>query len=273
MSQTQEPYSPRRPDDYDPQIEPDLEVDLAFAASVASSTTVPPASRAGNVLDEIDSDTEVFDEDDDAAPRYRGATNDPAFGFLIAIALSIGLAPLNGSGQAELRYTIAWSVLALFGVLAWWFGNTARVGQETPENIVWGVSFGLILGMPLLAFGGPTLSSAVRFLFGMMSTGSLLAYLVFVIPVAETLFFRGILQENRPFWMIGLMGSLWSVVLFFPLLDLQNYPFVAVVIGTVLVMMNLIYSYVRQRNGLAAAWVCQIVLNLALVFIPFLGSS
>jgi len=272
MNQTHDPhprYSDRPGADIDPELDPNLEVDLAYAASVASSTTVAPTGD--NVLDTIDSETQVFDEDDDDGPRYRGATNDPAFGFLIAIALAIGLAPLNGSGQAELRYTIAWSVLAIFGVLAWWFGSTARVGQETPENIVWGISFGLILGMPLLAFGGPTLSAAVDFLFGMMTPGSLLAYLIFVIPLSETLFFRGILQENRPFWMIGLMGSLWSIVLFFPLMDLQNFPFVAVVIGTVLVMMNLIYSYVRQRNGLAAAWVCQIVVNLALVFVPFLG--
>lgn len=272
MNQTQDPhprYSGNSGEEIDPELDPNLEVDLAYAASVASSTSVTPGG--GNVLEEIDSETQVFADDEDDAPRYRGATNDPAFGFLIAIALAVGLAPLNGSGQADLRYTIAWGVLALFGVLAWLFGNTARVGQETPENIVWGVSFGLILGMPLLAFGGPTLTSAVNFLFGMMSTGSLLAYLIFVIPLAETLFFRGILQENRPFWMIGLMGSLWSVVLFFPLMDLQNYPFVAVVIGTVLVMMNLIYSYVRQRNGLAAAWVCQIVVNLALVFVPFLS--
>ena len=42
------------------------------------------------------------------------------------------------------------------------------------------------------------------------------------------------------------------------------------VVGTALVMMNVIYSYVRQRNGLAAAWVCQIVVNLVLLFLPFL---
>lgn len=268
------PYPPDDPRaQADPNaIDPDLELDLAYAASVASAVAAAERGRQPGdapVLDEIDSETPVFDED--AGPRYRGATSDPAFGFLIAIALAIGFSPMIGSGQAELRYTLCWGVLAGFGVLAWWFGNTARIGQELPENIVWGVSFGLILGMPLLAFGGRTLAAAVHFLFGMMNTGTVLAYLVFVIPLAETLFFRGILQENRPFWMIGLMGAVWSMVLFFPLLDLRAYPVVALVIGVVLVMMNLIYSYVRQRNGLAAAWVCQIVVNLALVFVPFLG--
>jgi hypothetical protein len=177
--------------------------------------------------------------------RYRGATNDP-----------------------------------VFGVLAWLFGNTARVGQETPDNVIWGVSFGLILAAPLFAFGGGTLNTAVRLImtagynFGQlipMSNGSALAYLIFVMPLAETLFFRGVIQENRPFWVAGLMGTLWSVVLFFPLMDLQHYPIVGFVICLVLAMMNLMYSYVRQRNGLAAAWICQIVVNLVLVFLPYLG--
>lgn len=225
------------------------------------------------LVDDPEDDEDDIDSDDDLAAlntpiRYRGATNDPTFGFLIALALSIGLSPLITSGDIDLRYSLSWSVLAVFGVLAWLFGNTARVGQETPDNLIWGVSFGLILGAPLLAFGGGTLTTAVEMLFGSMSTGTLLAYLVFVMPLAETLFFRGILQENRVFWVVGLMGTLWSVVLFFPLMDLQAYPIVGFVICLVLLMMNLIYSYVRQRNGLAAAWMCQLVVNLILIFLP-----
>ncbi|MBC8170683.1 MAG: hypothetical protein H7X77_03390 [Anaerolineae bacterium] len=203
--------------------------------------------------------------------RYRGATNDPVFGFLIALALSIGLSPLIGSSSAELRYTLAWGVLAVFGVLAWLFGSTARIGQETPDNLIWGISFGLILGAPLLAFGGGTLNTAVGMLFGTMNVGTLLAYLVFVMPLAETLFFRGVLQEHRPFWIVGAMGTVWSIVLFLPLMDLRNFPVVAVVICVTLAMMSLMYSYVRERNGLAAAWICQIMVNLVLVFLPFLG--
>jgi hypothetical protein len=32
----------------------------------------------------------------------------------------------------------------------------------------------------------------------------------------------------------------------------------------------MIYSYVRQRNGLAAAWLCQIVVNVVVLFLPVL---
>ncbi|MCU0495847.1 MAG: hypothetical protein MUF87_00695 [Anaerolineae bacterium] len=242
---------------------------------------------------EIGEDGDSFEDEDYV--RYRGATNDPLFGYLIAIALSIGLSPLIrpinaevatflrevetqlgqqfwiSAGGVELRYTLSWGVLAFFGVLAWLFGRSARVGQETPDAVIWGVSFGFILSAPLLAFGGNTLNAAVERLFGMMSPGTLLTYLLFVIPLAETLFFRGVLQESRAFWVVGLMGALWSVILFFPLMEWQTFPVVALMIALALVMMNLMYSYVRERNGLAASWVCQVVVNLVLVFLPSLS--
>lgn len=228
--------------------------------------TAPQPPQDTEIVDEVD---EI--EDSTGFARYRGSSNDSTFGYLLALALVIGLSPLISAEQAELRYTVGWLVLAGFGVTAWLFGTSARIGQEKPENVVWGVSFGLILGVPLLAFGGAILGSAVQLLFGMMSMGTLLAYLVFVIPLSETLFFRGVMQENRPFWMIGLMGALWSIVLFAPHLDFLRFPFVAVVICAVLSMMSMTYSYVRQRNGLAAAWVCQVVVNIVLVFIPFIS--
>jgi hypothetical protein len=216
----------------------------------------------------LEEDDESVDSAENRVPRSRNVTTDPAFGYLIAMAMAIGTVPLIQNGDAELRYTLAWGVLAVFSVLAWLFGRTARIGQEAPENIIWGISFGLILGMPLLAFGGSTLASAQQQFFGMMTTGSLLAYLLFVMPLAESLFFRGVMHENRPFWMIGLMSSLWSVVLFIPFIDLQRFPIPALVIFTMFVMINLMYGYVRERNGLAAAWVCQIVINLSILFIP-----
>ncbi|MCB9454256.1 MAG: hypothetical protein H6672_22710 [Anaerolineaceae bacterium] len=198
---------------------------------------------------------------------YRGSTNDPVFGYLIAIALSVGLTPLIAD-NADLRYAVLWLVMAGFGVLSWLMGSSARIGQETPENLAWGVAFGLIIGVPLLMVGGGLLGETVGRLFPNMGQGSVLAFLVFVIPLAETLFFRGVLQETRAFWMVGLLSSLWSALVFFPLLDVGRFPAVAAVIGTSLVMMNMIYSYVRQRNGLAAAWVCQIVVNLVVLFLP-----
>jgi hypothetical protein len=209
---------------------------------------------------------------------YRASSSDPTFGFLVALALSVGLTPLNPE-NADLRYAAVWTVLGAFGVLAWLLGDTERIEKEVLENLVWGVVFGLILGAPMLLAGGDTLATTVHLLFRTgidgeihsLPFGTVLVILVFAMPTAETLFFRGLMQHGRAFWLVGILSSLWSILLFFPMIEVVEFPIVALIIATVLTMMNLMYSYVRRRNGLAAAWLCQIIVNLVLLFIPYVS--
>ncbi len=230
----------------------------------------PPQYDDFNPESNQDDAVDIAAPPDEDNPRYRGAGSDPTFGYLIGLALAIGLTAL-GPEQRDLRYTILWMVLAGFGVMAWLLGNTTRIQEDTPENLAWGVAFALIIATPLLAIGGSTLSNAVQLLFAGMSSGTLLAYLVFVVPLSETLFFRGLLQQRRTFWVVALMSSLWGVLMFFPMLNVGRFPAVAALIALALLMLNIIYSYVRRRNGLAAAWICQIVVNLVLIFFPFVS--
>ena len=206
------------------------------------------------------------------APQYRGATSDPVFGFMIAAALSVGLTPLLPD-NADLRYTLAWGALSGVSVLSWLLGNMTRIGHDRPENIGWGVLYGLLLGIPFMVFLRQSiLEPATAQIFPGMSAGSLLAFLVFVMPIGETLFFRGLLQGQLPFWIVGLLATLWNVVLFFPVMGqtITQFPAVTAVIVIILLLMNMVYVYVRERNGLAATWVCQIVANLVILYIPFL---
>lgn len=210
-------------------------------------------------------------DDDGPTIAYRAAASDPVFGFLIAMAISFGLMPLLPDGAA-MRYTLAWGTLAVFGVLAWLFGNGERIGQEVPENIVWGVILGAVVATPLYLFGGQTLTTTTTVLFADLSPGMLLAYVVFVMPLGETLFFRGVLQQNRSIFFVSVMSTAWSALLFFPFIrDLTQFWAVVIFIGTTLAIVNVVYSWVRERNGLAAAWVCQIVASLILIFLPFMS--
>lgn len=217
--------------------------------------------------DELDDQYDDDADDGDGYALYRGATNDPIFGLLLAVAVSVGLMPLIGTGGADVRYTITWGMLATFGVLAWLFGDATRIGQEKPDNVLWGVVFGLVLGVPLLLFGGETLTQIAEAMFPNMTGGIVLAYLIFVIPLAETLFFRGILQRTRPFWEVGAYSTGWAMLQIFPLININALPLIA---GFMLLMANMLYGYVNDRNGLAAAWVCQITIHLLLFFVPIL---
>jgi membrane protease YdiL (CAAX protease family) len=86
-------------------------------------------------------------------------------------------------------------------------------------------------------------------------------------PLSETLFFRGVFQQTRAFWETAIYCTVFQFILFFPMMNQGPYP---LIIGVGLVMANLMYGYVRDRNGLAAAWICQITVNLVLFFIPAL---
>ncbi len=199
---------------------------------------------------------------------YRGSSNDPLFGLLLAGAVSLGLAALIGADGFDLRYILVWGLLASFGVLSWLYGSGPRITQDQPENGAWGIVFGLILVVPLLGFGGNTFSEMADLMLRDMTPGTALAYLVFIMPMGETLYFRGIIQNIRPFWQTALMATAFQMILFFPLVDRGPYP---LIVGIVLLMANMIYGYVRDRNSLAAAWVCQITVNVSLIFFPFVS--
>lgn len=229
----------------------------------AEETNVPPIANrtlAPNRLDEA------------ATDRSRGPTSDPIFGFMIAAALSIGLTPLLPD-NADLRYTLAWGALSGVSVLTWLLGHMERIGNERLENIGWGVLYGLMLGIPLMVvLREAILQPATAEMFPDMSAGSLLAFLVFVMPMSETLFFRGLLQRQLPFWIVGILATLWNLVLFFPVMwqTVTQLHAVTLVLIIVLLLMNMTFVYVRERNGLAASWLCQIVANLIILYIPYL---
>ena len=211
---------------------------------------------------------EVGEESD-----FQGAGNDTLFGFVLAVALSIGLTPLLPT-SADLRYTLVWGALALVGVIAWLLGDGERIETETPENLAWGVAFGLLISAPFLLFFAPFLqNNFTHFIFPNMQAGSLLAMMIFVMPIAETLFFRGVFQQRLPFWMVGLLNGAWHIILFFPVMwdRVIQSPLVGISIGLVLILINVIFGYVKERNSLAAAWIAQIVVNILVLFIPFVG--
>jgi predicted membrane protein len=237
----------------DPYRDADTQAEHATQDTTSDSDTADDSTATGN-----------------ARPRYRGERSDPIFGYLVAVAVALGTAPFLPA-QADLRYTLSWGALAGFGVLAWLLGNSARVSDERPEDLAWGVVFGLILALLFLAFGGGTLSSTLSRVFVGMNIGTVLAYMVFVMPLGETLFFRALMQNSQPFWAVALFCTVWAGILFLPLLDVGRFPAPSALIMLMLLMMNLIYGYVRDRNGLAAAWLCQITCNVILLALPLLN--
>ena len=220
------------------------------------------------------------DDDDGYADPVRVArpspSTDPTLGLLVSFALSLGLIALIPN-SADLRYTLISLALLGFAGFAWLFGSMDRIGRESPVNLAWGAGFALLVGIPVFIAGGGILTAATRQLFrtGIEGTvmplpgGVVLAYLVFVIPTAETLMFRGLLQSGRSFLTVGIAGSLWSALFFLPMIDLSRFPVVALILAILLTLFNMTYAYVRQRNGLAAAWIAQVLINVLVFYLPY----
>ncbi len=208
-----------------------------------------------------------FDEDENDAffffERWQIAVSDPLYGYLIALALSLGLSPL----APGVRYALLWTLLLAMGAGAYLLGGRARTEDAEPANLVWGIGFGLLIGLPAVALVSPALALTSRQLFPEMSDVAVYVMMVFALPLSETAFFRCAIQEWHGARTAGIAAGVWSLLLFVP----GRTPAEALAIGIMVFALSFAYTYVRQRNGLAAAWLCQMVVSVLLLFVPRLG--
>jgi len=214
------------------------------------------------------------DDPGDDTPRSTRQDLDPIFGYILAMALSVGLTPLPDNT----RYVALWAFMAIMGGMAFLLGSGIRLKVTDPGDLVWGLALGLLTGGALLLVGSDTLRTASERLFGAgdpdnpLLTTWVFQATVFVMPFSESLFFRGALQRGHPIPVVALMASAWSGLMFFPNLGLAETPVVGAVFGTALVLLNFLYSYVSFRNGLAASLLCQVIAASLILLAPMLVS-
>lgn len=206
----------------------------------------------------------------EAAPRSRRQDVDPIFGYLMAMALSIGLTPV----PANTRYVVLWAALALMGGMAFVLGSGIRLKVTDPGDLIWGLGLGVITGGGLMLVGWDTLAVTAERLFAMGQDDSALLETwifqatAFVMPLSEALFFRGAMQRVHSIPTVALLATAWSALMFFPNLGLSETPVVGFVIGTALLVLNFLYGYVNYRHGLTASVICQIVAGTLLLLVP-----
>lgn len=217
-----------------------------------------------------DRDDDWLRESRDVSARSTRHDLDPIFGYIMAMALSIGLTPV----QANVRYVLLWAFIAAMGGIAFLMGSGIRFKVTDPGDLLWGIGLGLFTGGALMGVDSNTLATTSERLFSAGATDRALAdtwvfqTTIFVMPVAESLFFRGAMQRVYPIPVVALLASLWSMLMFFPNLNLGETPAVGMVFGTALVLLNFLYSYVNFRHGLAASFFCQISAGSLLLLVP-----
>ncbi|MCB9437405.1 MAG: CPBP family intramembrane metalloprotease [Anaerolineales bacterium] len=220
--------------------------------------------------DEDDAEAERVAEYERRRLRQREA--DPVFILMILIAVSIGITPMEG----VIRYVILWMLMGGAGLLAYALGSGERMTETTAEDIRTGAYFGLGMSLPFILLFGSAFKSIITRMFvvdnvptEVMQTWVFMA-VVFVQPATDSLFFRGAMQQFRNLFLTAILATVWTVLFYFPHMELSDAPGVATMIGILFGLQNFMYSYVRYRNGLAAAWVCQTIAGGMLWFVPLL---
>ncbi|GAB4409459.1 MAG: hypothetical protein Kow00106_02980 [Anaerolineae bacterium] len=209
-------------------------------------------------------------EYENGAPRSRRQDLDPILGYILAMALSVGLTPL----PANTRYVVLWGVLAIMGGMAFLLGTGIRLKVTDPGDLLWGLGLGLFAGGALMLAGTDALATAAERLFAegdpqnpLLDTWIFQAA-AFTMPVSEALFFRGAMQRTYSLPVVAVLASLWSMLMFFPNLHLSDTPAVGLVFSSAIALLNFLYGYVHWRHGLAASFFCQVTAGTLLLLVP-----
>ncbi|PJF36334.1 MAG: hypothetical protein CUN49_06040 [Candidatus Thermofonsia Clade 1 bacterium] len=250
--------------------EPEMAQPEAPAAQPVASVTItrskpeisePAASAEEAGLSEAtDTLFEEFEEEE------RPLTLDPLFIYSIALVVTVlGL----GGMPLETRLTLVWTALSALGLMAI-LVDEIDVPRPSVRDLAIGGGYAALVGVPILVIGSAQLGRIANELFSGMSATSVFLLLIFAMPAAETLFFRGAFQASRGLWLSALASGVWSCLLLLAGLNVTAYPLVALVIGAALMALNFLYAYLAAVYNLFSAWACQILMNALLLWLPSL---
>lgn len=244
---------------------PDRGLEDRVDERIADESADSVAEDADSPLEEAE-DFETDEEADELDESERLLTFDPLFIYGIALVVTVlGL----GGMPLETRLTLVWTALSLLGVLAI-LVDEIDVPRPTVRDLAIGIGYAALVGVPLLVIGNPQLRRIAADLFSGMSATSVFLLLIFAMPAAETLFFRGVFLASRGLLMSALAGGVWSCLLLLAGLNVTAYPFVALVIGAALIALNFLYSYLAAVYNVFSAWACQIAMNALVLWLPSL---
>ena len=190
---------------------------------------------------------------------------DPLYALALFLAAELGSFVIT---SPEMRYTVLWTILLGGGaVMTLVDSHRSRRGVSS-GNLVWGVGIALVIGVLLLGFVGAGLRQASILLLPYATDAGVFQSMVLIAPLAETLFYRGVLQERRGLVASTIGAGIGTLLLFWPAGAAANALGSVIGISIFLTLLAGLYGYIRQRFGLAASFACQVTLSCFLFFLP-----
>ncbi|MBE2193716.1 MAG: hypothetical protein IAE83_06035 [Anaerolinea sp.] len=255
------PTNPELPAAVEPaQTPPHAEITRRSTPVELGPTPVPVIEPVP--MEDVEGDEDAAETLFDLEPDEPLLNLDPTLAYIVLIVIMI----IGTSSFApDVRYTLLWVGAAVVGVGAI-TADDLPVERPSLRDLLIGAAYGLLVGLPLLIVGGAQLKRLSQEMFAGVGDTALFQSVVFVMPLAETLFFRGALQSSRGPIVTSLAAAFWSLLLFLPALGFLQFPLVGLVVGISFLFLSFLYSYLRERIGLFTAWTCQIAVNLLLLW-------
>ncbi len=189
----------------------------------------------------------------------------PYLGFLLLFGVGVATFRL----EHHLRLTVLW--LILLGIVLL-YAETGRLrGSYSLLNLSRGALVGAIVTLPFYLFAKDFFLGTAARLYGVEEWQVLLERAVFLVPILEGSFFRGVVQRERRLLdgalLFGLAQGLYVVA------TVDVFPFVVAAVVLGMGLLGLLYGYLYQRHGLTASIACHAAVNFVLFVLPKLADE
>jgi membrane protease YdiL (CAAX protease family) len=184
----------------------------------------------------------------------------PYLAFLLLLGVGVATFRL----EHQLRLTLLW--LMLLGIVLLYAESGRLKADYSLLNLTRGALVGIIVALPFYLFAKDFFYATASRLYGVDDLQVLLERAIFLVPILEESFFRGVVQRERGLPDGALLFGLAQGLYFISAVDTFPVVIAAVALGSGL--LGLLYGYLYQRYGLTASTACHVAVNLVLFVLP-----
>jgi membrane protease YdiL (CAAX protease family) len=186
-------------------------------------------------------------------------------GFLLLVG--VGLASIRLSHP--LRLSLLWLLLLALVLL---YAQSGRLKSDySLANIGRGALIGAVVALPFYLFAKDFFYATASWLYSVKDLQVLLERAVFIVPLLEESYFRGVVQRERGLVEGAVLFGLTQALYFVSAVDVYFAVIAAVVLGMVLA--GLLYGYLYKRYGLTASIAGHVAVNFVLFVLPALATQ
>ena len=201
-----------------------------------------------------------LDEPVTARTLMSGWALNPYLAFLLLVGVGVATLRL----EHVLRLVGLWTVLLTVTLLYAESGHLK--GDYSLMNLARGGLTGIVVALPFYLFAKDFFYATASYLYGVDDILVLLERAVFLVPILEECFFRGVVQYERGLLDGALLFGLAQLLYFVPFVS--TFPLIVIAIALGAILLGLLCGHLYRRYGLTASISCHVAVNLVLLVLP-----